>query len=1577
MSTTSADPIKLERFVSGVKTAREVAETDQSSIASLSRTTIAACDGYVSVPALGALATLLDAMGENETFVSTVRTELLAADVHDNGTYTISDSRLLAALAASGVGTPPAPVIFDPISIVGIPQTSGFVDDPICAANGNMVHQDLDLGFPGYASALTIERTYNSVRHDVAGAFGAGWSSILDVSLDVSMRSGSPVADQITAHLADGASVVFTGAPAGATPGWRHDSRRVHALEELEGSSGYLLHLDRERRYRFDRDGLLTGWDHGPAVVDVERREPRIVALTERRSGRRLTIELDTESFDAAVVMAVLSSDGRRVDYRRDGQGRLVVRETPAGEQRYEWDGGLLLSVVDADGVRPFVNVYDGIGRVMQQTSPFGRVTSYRYEFPGATVITDERNVRQAMVHDGRGNLTAVIDVDGSAMRITYDDADRAVRVVAKSGAEWRYDFDTDTGDLLRRHDPDGLSQAWTWDHLGRVLTDTDRTGATTSFEYADEHRTPVRIVGPDGSVATAELDEAGQPVTVTDPDGIERSLRWDRDGQLVEVSNAIGATTRFEYDETGSMTRIIDPAGVETVLDYERDRLSSTRRGDVETTYLHTAAGRINGGTEPGDLSWSATFGDHGALATITDAMGSTVRFDYDELGDIISVVAPDGGLYRHEYDSVGRLIAAVDPSGATVRKGYDVEGRVIELTDPQGGVMRRTLDALGRTVESVAPDGARTRWTYHPNGEIATVTGPDGRTWRTEIDVYGRTVAVVDPTGARATRTYSPAGRLLARTSPGGRSETFDYDAAGRLVATTGIDGVRRSMTLDARGNVTSIDRTDAADRIEFEWDEQRRMAGYRTAVGAGRYEWNTTGRVTRSVDPTGVSTGYEWDERGLLRAATDGAGAVSTYGYDERGRLNRQTTPGGRATAWGYDLAGHVGTVSDPAGVVTQYLRNGSGVVTGLRRQASDGAGAEGWDRTLDAAGREVSRTAVDGSLLGTYDYDVAGRLISAAAPESGAFSAFLWDDADRITTITDASGTSTIERDADGWTVALTSQSGVRTVVERDADGRVVRLRDGDAGDFRLPDDQLVRDPAGRLLIGADGTLYRYDDAGRLAEVVATDGRTTTFEYGADGLVERERRADGTRSFDYDSAGRVAAITIDGVGRTTIAYDAAGRRAAETAPDGAVTTFRWNVLDQLVGIDRIDPTGVRVATDIELDALGRPQRINGELIGYDAAHGLANRIGEVRVIDAGVAYWRSDTADWAVRPPDMADGIEVGRVVVLGARVYDPAARQFLSPDPLMTVPGSNGAASAYTYAWQDPVNFADPTGLRPISQEEYDAIRTAEEQGRLGQAWEAIKEDPWGTVAMVGVVALGVGLMFVPGGQVVGAGILIGAATSAGVGLATGNFNPRQVAIGGAIGGISGGVGAATSSVAVGVVSGGVIGGAGDLANQAVSGEPIDWTNVGISTVVGAATGGLGAKVTSLSSGPRTVANEADRLATRVDEFHSVLDPIAQNSRTTTVMSTREGVDVVASGGRDLSPIQRSLAQEGDVLGKLPTAHAEMTALDAASKHGLTPAQIGVSRPICPACQAGIVESGGEIMPGSMGAVWPN
>jgi hypothetical protein len=143
-------------------------------------------------------------------------------------------------------------------------------------------------------------------------------------------------------------------------------------------------------------------------------------------------------------------------------------------------------------------------------------------------------------------------------------------------------------------------------------------------------------------------------------------------------------------------------------------------------------------------------------------------------------------------------------------------------------------------------------------------------------------------------------------------------------------------------------------------------------------------------------------------------------------------------------------------------------------------------------------------------------------------------------------------------------------------------------------------------------------------------------------------------------------------------------------------------------------------------------------------------------------------------------------------------------------------------------------------------------------------------------------------------------------------------------------------------------------------------------------------GEIGGAAFGIWFGAASAADDAARVATqstealsaRANEIHGALDPIAQNSRTTAVMSTREGPNIIAGGGRDLSPAQRALANEGEILGKLPGAHAEVTAMDAAAKAGLTPAEIAASRPICPPCQQAIEASGGHVAPSGWTAWWP-
>lgn len=119
-------------------------------------------------------------------------------------------------------------------------------------------------------------------------------------------------------------------------------------------------------------------------------------------------------------------------------------------------------------------------------------------------------------------------------------------------------------------------------------------------------------------------------------------------------------------------------------------------------------------------------------------------------------------------------------------------------------------------------------------------------------------------------------------------------------------------------------------------------------------------------------------------------------------------------------------------------------------------------------------------------------------------------------------------------------------------------------------------------------------------------------------------------------------------------------------------------------------------------------------------------------------------------------------------------------------------------------------------------------------------------------------------------------------------------------------------------------------------------------------------------VSGMTSGAANTTATTARLEACASELHHVLDPIAQNSRTTAALSTRERTDVLASGGRDLSPAQRALAHKGDQLPWSPGVHAEVTAVTSARTAGLTTEGIAASRPFCNARTNFLQDAGATI-----------
>ncbi|MCK9875497.1 DUF6531 domain-containing protein [Frankia sp. Ag45/Mut15] len=1521
MTTSAADPDDLQTFVTDAAAARTELSGAASSVQSLYDSVLSGIGSQytLSHPDLWAkLSTHLTDAQERERFVDSVRGAFVAADRGSSGTaagiVTTSDTTIAAALIKAGVGALPATELtVDAPEIRGRPLDSGFAEDPVCTANGNLVESELDLPMPGRAAVLGWQRTYNSRALADRGALGLGWSCWADAALDLT-------ADVVRWRSPDGAQSVVRRPTAGhpspmpllgailhtvaAAPsglaGGSSNGIAPAAEPELEpeaepgqptaptrgptayaaAAGGFRFVRDAgqasEESWWYDPAGRPVRIESGPRACVLDWENKRLVRMSEPRSGRYLTLDWDTSR---ELVVGVRTSDGRSVHYRYDDAANLIEASGgPGGPRTYRAQAGLLLGIVDADGVELVQTHYDEAGRVISQRSPEGRLTRFSYSGGYRTIVRDESGgAINGYQHDQAGRLTAVIDDADHAMHRSFDAAGRLVGVRERSGARWSLGYDS-AGNLIRRTGPEDFEEAFTWDAAGRLLVHTDAGGHETRWTYAAALRTPTEIVDPAGGVTRLTVNADDLPTCIVDPDGVACHLRWDDDGQPIRIWTRGGGQTTFRYDRAGRLVGMTGPDG--QARDWETDaagRVILERFAGLTRQFGHTPAGRPETYVDAAGGRWRSTHGPSGRVSEVADPLGSTVRFDYDRFGNTSQVVAPDGNAFSFAYDGLSRLVAVTDPAGATLRRGYDADGRQTTGISAAGAGWRHEHDGRGRLVAIIGPDGQIWQRAYDRVGRLISQTDPTGARTQHDHDPAGRPVRITDPAGNQTTYVWTPGGRQAAVTTPSGRTITYGYDRAGRLAETRLPSGATERYQWDMAGRLSALIRPDGRT-MRWEYDRLGAVSAI-TGPSGGRVVAENTplGLPARLTLAGGATYRYRYDARGALTEITDPLGAVSSYHYDQRGRLASWTDPLGGTTRFGYDAVGRLATRSDPLGRTTITSRDADGLTRTV--QHPDGSGTHTW---RDRAGRITGRgpLAADTPRI-THGYDPAGRLLSARE-DGGRDVQLRYDPAGRLARRTTAAGTIVWDHDPDGRITAVGVPGAPSLRYHHDADGDLDAVLDPDRGRLRVPSRSAAtqageRDADGRIVrttVAGQPVHFGYDAAGQLVQADGPWGHHRyRWDLGGRLIAEERSRAGDTatarsRQARYDAAGQLTETldTADGGTpiRTVYGYDAAGRRRTERRSDGRTVTYDWDDLGRLDAVHRTGASPTRLVTD----ASGAPIAVGDTPVLWDslAGPGHTRRLGDRWVTPETQAPGAQGPHDpWGEATPAADPATERsatigfrGELAVNGLvwqreRVLDPATRSFLSVDPLVHVPGLPGAANPYQYAWNNPVGLLDPTGQRPLTDSQYQDYLSQQRAGLFEKAWTNIREDPWGSLAAVGVVAAGVGLCFVPGGQAIGAGILIGAATSGGIGLVTGHFDPRAVAIGGIAGAVGGGVGQATSrllatgpSYLVAAEAGAAAGSAEDLAAQQLA-HPghINLTELAISSGTGGLAGAGG------------------------------------------------------------------------------------------------------------------------------------
>ncbi|WP_187978214.1 DUF6531 domain-containing protein [Mycetocola sp. JXN-3] len=1256
-----------------------------------------------------------------------------------------------------------------------------------------------------------------------------------------------------------------------------------------------------------DEDARIIRLEHerGRGIA-FEYAEDRVVSAT-ASDGRRYEYLYDSErrltgardgvgmrSYrwnDAGLIDRVVSAAGViECENTYDSAGRVVEQLTPFGRRvRFAYLQGRTTSVSDPDGTNTNTWIADEKGRVIGIIDTDGHRQSMAYDRRGNLVSVTERD-GQVTVHgyDDRGRRVRTVTPEGGDLTFGYDTRDRVTTVVTASGGTVDYTYDGEWDrNPSRIVDPEGGVTLMEWSGA-QLMRCTDPEGVAVDFEY-DECGDLVATIDAAGNAARLTRDHTGRVVAALSPSGNHTRFRYDQAGLLIAREDADGAIWRFEHGVGGRIIATIDPLGARTELEYG-------------------AHGELVRTTDPLGRTITKSFDQLGNVSSVVLPDGAKWGFAHDALSRLRAITDPAGGTWTHEYDRTGEVAASVDPTGVRTEITRSRANGVSEITGAFGRTSIQT-DEFGRPVRSEHPDGSAELITYDRCGRPIELVDAEGGLTRIRRDRAGRIIELISAAGRSTTYGYDVCGRPQSATDAAGERTTLRYDADSRVIERVSSDGEVTTVEYDRMGRVI-LERVPGAGSAHYEYDRLGRMVRVRDPrFGRRTFRYDAPGQLIAAVNGLGGVTRFDYDERGRVSRITDPLGAVTTRTYNGLDQVVSVTDPLGRVVTATYDAAGKQITQSESDGSVTEWRYDEAGRESGMivdgrriseivhdaRARKSTIVDHTGTGEpvthllTYNRRGRLIERATTDerGTRITRWGYDADGARTLLVSPD-GARTEYSRDEAGRVSILTHSSfgsvrvgytaagrvaHTHADERVqswvyADGFPVEhirADAQGTVRTRIERDVEGRITGIDDA----------------AGR-------TGYAYDDGCQLRSARAAGGASSTWEYDLNGRLVAETGIHGHRTFNYDAAGQLLTIN-EGTGRVTeFDYDGQGRRVRARS-GAAVTEYHWDGRGWLTRVAERDADSA-LETTLRVNALGELTSVDGVHLDWDSAAGTPAllTLGDASVFQgpAGLTglggswqtpSWRMNRATDAADPwSALADATRAGSEVAgvpagigfgvdgglriaglewMGARAYDPAARGFLSQDPLTAVTGAAWSANPYSYAGNDPLHALDPLGLAPVSDAELAGYANSL-QGPLAKAAGEVGhwfQDNWEYVAGGAMVVAGGFLMATGVGGPVGM-MLIGAGADTIIQKATtGEVNWGQVAVSGAFGAFGGGIVAAVGRHTIGNAVEGAI---ESTVSLAVSGQPITPSALVKSATSGAALSAMSGGVLSKLPTPK-------------------------------------------------------------------------------------------------------------------------
>ncbi|KZN34617.1 hypothetical protein N475_19080, partial [Pseudoalteromonas luteoviolacea DSM 6061] len=622
----------------------------------------------------------------------------------------------------------------------------------------------------------------------------------------------------------------------------------------------------------------------------------------------------------------------------------------------------------------------------------------------------------------------------------------------------------------------------------------------------------------------------------------------------------------------------------------------------------------------------------------------GQTVHFTeyrYDDLNRLWHTRKPSS---IEETNRIDKGIKYTNISGN--HSGSNSSSAVIDYT------LGKKMSGIGLLVSSFDADNNETHYNYNEQRLLRRVLNPDGSELFVKYNARGHKTGMSDPDKGDIEFTNNALGEMVTRTAPDGSIITYHYDSVGRIKEKSarnlfGQDEdysyfIYKKSLLDEQGS------KDGA-KSYFAYDHLGRISAVGYELEDQQFMTSTTydhlGRVFQQFDASGNFRGVQYSyKNGYVAALKEASNSDLTY-YQ----------------AGGMDAFGNITKWRSGSGIVTETK---SDLITGFLTNIKSGNGAVQ-------------------NLI--YEFDGLGNLRSRKdkigdAARSELLEVFTYDNMNRLETVT-MNGFNTLTMD-------YFDNGNIKTKSD---------LQSGKTYTYGTKPSQCSN-YAGKHAVSVVGTLnYCYDLRGNQTKsyngsslqrqvsytyfdkprLITSPVATSEFKYDANNARFKRTDLEGDKQTATYYVGNTEVIVED----NKYSYRRyIGNHALSIISDESDST-RYLFKDHIGSIDVITNEAGQLIERLSYDAFGRRR------------DGLTWGKIQQLYVDPAVKN-AAEITDKGFTGHEHVDHAEA---IHMGGRIYDPTLGRFMQADPIVESPESAQSLNRYSYVFNNPLSFTDPTG----------------------------------------------------------------------------------------------------------------------------------------------------------------------------------------------------------------------------------------------------------------------------------------